>query len=127
MRMSSAFYDLPAGGYIEVVAPTRDDSAISGALAKSGEGMNLIAFLVDDLEATCEAYKAAGARLVGEGGPQVMVHPKSTHGILIQLKQKEPPPAWGPGSVFQRNVGKWKSGIVGCKSSGSLFVRRKEA
>ena len=47
--MASAFYDLPAGGYIEVVAPTRDDSAISGALAKSGEGMNLIAFVVDDL------------------------------------------------------------------------------
>ena len=27
-------------------------------------------------------------RLIGEGGPQVFVHPKSTHGLLVQLSKK---------------------------------------
>jgi hypothetical protein len=29
-----------------------------------------------------------GIQLIGEGGPQVFVHPKSTHGVLLQLTEK---------------------------------------
>ena len=85
LGIKQAFFNLPGGGFIEVVAPTDANSAVGQALDKRGEGMHTIAFQVDDLAGTCEAMKAAGVQLIGEGGPQVFVHPKSTHGILLQL------------------------------------------
>ncbi|MEM7078725.1 MAG: VOC family protein [Pseudomonadota bacterium] len=85
LGIKQAFFDLPGGGFIEVVAPLSEDSAVGKALAGRGEGMHTIAFAVDDLDATCAAMKEAGAQLIGEGQPQVFVHPKSTHGILLQL------------------------------------------
>ena len=88
LGIKQAFFNLPDGGFIEVVAPTDGNSAVGQALAKRGEGMHTIAFAVDDLAATCAAMKEGGARLIGEGGPQVFVHPKSTHGILLQLSEK---------------------------------------
>ena len=46
-----------------------------------------MALAVNDLAATAAALKEGGAVLIGEVGPQVFVHPKSTHGILLQLTQ----------------------------------------
>ena len=80
---------MPNGGFIEIVAPTNADSAVGKALEGRGEGMHTIALEVDDLAATCEAMKEGGARLIGEGGSQVFVHPKSTHGILLQLSASQ--------------------------------------
>ena len=88
LGIKQAFFNLPNGGFIEIVAPTSEDSAVGKALAGRGEGMHTIAFEVDDLDATCETMKQGGASLIGEGGPQVFVHPKSTHGILLQLSAK---------------------------------------
>ena len=88
LGIKQAFFNLPGGGFIEVVAPTEPNSAVGQALDKRGEGMHTIAFEVDDLAATCAAMKAAGVRLIGEGAPQVFVPPKSTHGILLQLSSR---------------------------------------
>ena len=88
LGIKQAFFNLPGGGFIEVVAPTSPQSAVGQALDKRGEGIHTVAFAVDDLDATCAAMKASGARLIGEGGAQVFVHPKSTHGVLLQLSQK---------------------------------------
>ena len=88
LGIKQAFFNLPEGGFIEIVSPTNPDSAVGKALAGRGEGMHTIAFAVDDLTATCEAMSAGGAQLIGEGGPQVFVHPKSTNGILLQLSER---------------------------------------
>ena len=88
LGIKQAFFNLPDGGFIEIVSPTSPDSAVGKALAGRGEGMHTIAFAVDDLPATCEAMSAGGAQLIGEGGPQVFVHPKSTNGILLQLSER---------------------------------------
>ena len=88
LGIKQAFFNLPGGGFIEIVAPLSEDSPVGRALAKSGEGVHTISFQVDDLDATCSAMKEAGAQLIGEGGPQVFVHPKSTHGVLLQLTSK---------------------------------------
>ena len=88
LGIKQAFFNLPGGGFIEVVAPTDPQSAVGQALDKRGEGMHTVAFAVDDLEAACATLKAGGARLIGEGGSQVFVHPKSTHGVLLQLGEK---------------------------------------
>ncbi|MCY3883598.1 MAG: VOC family protein [Gammaproteobacteria bacterium] len=87
LGIKQAFFNLPGGGFIEVVAPLSSDSVVGQALESRGEGMHTISFRVDDLNATCEAMRAAGARLIGEGGPQVFVHPKSACGILLQLTE----------------------------------------
>ena len=88
LGIKQAFFNLPGGGFIEVVAPTSADSAVGKALEGRGEGIHTVAFAVDDLDAACAAMKAGGAQLIGEGGPQVFVHPRSTHGVLIQLSAK---------------------------------------
>lgn len=88
LGIKQAFFNLPGGGFIEVVAPINAQSAVGQALDKRGEGIHTVAFSVDDLPAACAALKAGGARLIGEGGPQVFVHPKSTHGVLLQLSAK---------------------------------------
>ena len=88
LGIKQAFFNLPGGGFIEVVAPIDGQSAVGQALEKRGEGIHTVAFSVDDLDAACAGLKAGGARLIGEGGPQVFVHPKSTHGVLFQLSAK---------------------------------------
>ena len=88
LGIKQAFFNLPGGGFIEVVAPTDPQSAVGQALDKRGEGIHTVAFAVDDLSGACEALKAGGARLIGEGGSQVFVHPKSTHGLLLQLSER---------------------------------------
>ena len=88
LGIKQAFFNLPDGGFIEVVAPLEAQSAVGQALEKRGEGIHTVAFAVEDLQAACAALKAGGARLIGEGGPQVFVHPKSTHGVLLQLSAK---------------------------------------
>lgn len=89
LGIKQAFFNLPDGGFIEVVAPLDPQSAVGQALEKRGEGIHTVAFAVDDLQAACDALKAGGARLIGEGEPQVFVHPKSTHGVLLQLGAKK--------------------------------------
>ena len=85
LGVKQAFFNLPGGGFIEVVAPIDPDGAVARSLESRGEGIHTIAFAVDDLEAASAAMKEAGAQLIGEGGPQVFVHPRSTHGVLLQL------------------------------------------
>ena len=88
LGIKQAFFNLPDGSFIEVVAPINAESAVGQALDKRGEGIHTVAFAVDDLDAACAKLKAGGARLIGEGGAQVFVHPKSTHGVLLQLSAK---------------------------------------
>ena len=85
LGVRQAFFNLPDGGFIEVVAPTDPKGAVARSLESRGEGIHTISFAVDDIAATCAAMKEAGAELIGEGGPQVFVHPKSTHSVLLQL------------------------------------------
>ena len=77
LGIKQAFFNLPNGGFIEVVAPTNAEGAVGRALDRRGEGIHTLALEVDDLDATVAALKESGTQLIGEGGPQVFVHPKS--------------------------------------------------
>lgn len=77
---------------IELLEATSSDSPIARFLAKRGEGLHHIAMKVPDLDAAVERLKAAGRRLVtdqvqtgAEGYRYVFVHPKSAHGVLLEL------------------------------------------
>lgn len=83
-----AFFDLPGGGFIELVAPLSADSAVGKAIEKNGEGVHTIAFAVEGLDATVAGMKERGASIIG-GGPMQFVHPKSSHGVLLQLFEQK--------------------------------------
>lgn len=87
LGIRQAFFNLPDGGFVELVSPTDENAAVGKALASRGEGIHTIAVAVDDLDATVAALKAGGAQLIGEGGRQVFVHPKSANGVLVQLSK----------------------------------------
>jgi methylmalonyl-CoA epimerase len=84
---------LPAGeGEIELLRPLDDNSGVARFLEKHGEGLHHICLAVEDIEAAMERLRAAGARLLSkeprvnvEGTRYIFVHPRSTHGVLLEL------------------------------------------
>lgn len=88
LGIKQAFFALADGSFIEVVCPTNPDSAVGKALASRGEGIHSIVFKVDDVARAAGEMKSRGVSLIGEGGAQVFVHPKSSHGVLVQLTDK---------------------------------------
>ena len=86
---------LPLGdSFLQLIAPTSDDSAVARFLERRGEGLHHIAYEVDDIGASLEGLRAAGATLIddqprrGGGGHMVaFVHPKDNNGVLVELIQ----------------------------------------
>jgi methylmalonyl-CoA/ethylmalonyl-CoA epimerase len=81
-----------SGSCIQLLAPLREDSPIGKFLAKNGEGIQQIAYGVDDIDAAAEHIRAAGLRLLyaeakrGTAGSRVnFVHPKDAGGVLVEL------------------------------------------
>jgi len=77
---------------IELLEPTRPDSAIEKFMTKRGEGIHHIAVRVENIEAALERLKSSGVRLVdsvprrgAHGTRTAFVHPSSTHGVLLEL------------------------------------------
>jgi len=77
---------------IELLEPTRPDSAIEKFMTKRGEGIHHIAIRVENIEAAIERLKSSGVRLVdsvprrgAHGTRTAFVHPSSTHGVLLEL------------------------------------------
>ena len=84
---------LPTGeGEIELVRPLGEEGGVAHFLEKRGEGLHHICLAVEDIEAGMERLRAAGARLLSKkprvdvhGTRYVFVHPRSTHGVLLEL------------------------------------------
>lgn len=77
---------------IELLEPTDDSGPVARFLAKRGEGLHHIAYLVDDLTARIAELKSEGLTMIDEAprpGSHDMqvafVHPKSTFGVLTEL------------------------------------------
>ena len=87
LGIKQAFFDLPGGGFIEIVAPTDPEGAVGKAIAGRGEGIHTLSMSVDNMADTIDGLKSAGVQLIGEGGPQVFIHPKSANGVLVQLSE----------------------------------------
>jgi methylmalonyl-CoA/ethylmalonyl-CoA epimerase len=87
---------LPIGdAHIQLLEPTDGESTVAKFLEKRGEGLHHIAIRVPDIEQAIQRLKDAGAELIdtepriGGGGHRVaFVHPKTTHGVLIELVER---------------------------------------
>lgn len=80
--------------YLQLLQPTREDSAVAKYLAKNGEGVHHIAFGTGDVVAQTGAAVAAGVRALypeprhGTFGSSInFLHPKDCHGVLTELVQ----------------------------------------
>jgi methylmalonyl-CoA/ethylmalonyl-CoA epimerase len=84
---------LPVGdSLIELLRPTTDDSGLKRYLDKRGPGMHHICLQVDDIAGFLAHLKAKGVQLINEeprlgedGRKYAFVHPKSAHGVMIEL------------------------------------------
>jgi methylmalonyl-CoA epimerase len=83
---------LPVGdSNIELVQPTNEDSGTARFIEKRGEGIHHICVQVEDIDAVLEQLKANGVPLIdqeprpGAHGRVAFIHPKGTHGVLLEL------------------------------------------
>ncbi len=87
---------LPLGdSELELLESTSPEGPIARFIEKKGEGIQHIAFRVDNIEKALEKLKKEGVRLIdekpryGAGGAKIaFLHPKSTNGILIELCER---------------------------------------
>jgi methylmalonyl-CoA/ethylmalonyl-CoA epimerase len=86
---------IPAGeAALELLEATADDSPIATYLAKRGPGLHHITLRVDDIRAALAQLTTKGVHLIDEtpregahGSLVAFIHPSSTHGVLVELKQ----------------------------------------
>ncbi|MGV1003964.1 MAG: methylmalonyl-CoA epimerase [Candidatus Nanopelagicales bacterium] len=81
-----------SGQYLQLLAPLNENSTIAKFLSKNGEGMQQLAYTVDDLAATSQRLRDAGVRLLypeakrGTAGSKInFCHPKDCGGVLVEL------------------------------------------
>lgn len=92
--VEAAFLDA-GNGSIELIAPTDTESGTARFLENRGEGTHHICFEVEDIDAALTALRAQGLRLVDEvprqgvHGRVAFVHPKATHGVMLELLQRD--------------------------------------
>ncbi len=89
-----AFLDVQQGR-IELLSATHEDSSVSKFLSKRGEGMHHTAYRVPSVRDELERLAGLGWELIhkepimGAHGKKIaFLHPKSAHGVLIELCEK---------------------------------------
>ena len=89
------FVELP-NSRIELLEPLGADSPVRGFLDKNPSGgMHHLCYEVDDIIATRDRLRGAGARVLGDGEPKIgahgkpvlFLHPKDFCGTLVELEQ----------------------------------------
>lgn len=91
--IEAAFLD-SGNSAVELIAPTDTTSGTARFLQTRGEGIHHVCFEVEDINATLATLTEEGVRLIdtaprqGVHGLVAFVHPKATHGILIELLQR---------------------------------------
>ncbi|MCD4827813.1 MAG: methylmalonyl-CoA epimerase [Candidatus Cloacimonetes bacterium] len=84
---------IPVGDVrIELLAASSPDSPIAKYIEKRGEGIQHLALAVDDLPKELAKAEDIGLRLIDKtprpgahGASIAFLHPKSTHGVLLEL------------------------------------------
>lgn len=77
---------------LELVMSTEQDGVINKYIGKRGEGVHHLAFEVEDIDQAVAELKEKQVPLTSEeprpgahGSRVVFLHPKATHGVLIEL------------------------------------------
>lgn len=87
---------LPIGDTeLELLESTTDDGPIAKHIERSGEGVQHLAFKVENIEEAIEYMTSKGMKMIdekpryGAGGAKIaFVHPKSSHRVLVELSER---------------------------------------
>ena len=85
---------------VELVEPTDDTTGVARFLATKGEGFHHVCFEVPNLAETLLRLEIDGLELIdsaprrGAEGPVAFIHPRSCHGVLVELIEAPGGPAW---------------------------------
>lgn len=85
---------------VELVEPTDDTTGVARFLAGKGEGFHHVCFEVPDLAEALTRLAIDGIELIdsaprhGAEGPVAFLHPRSCHGVLVELIESPGGPAW---------------------------------
>ena len=81
---------------VELIESTHDDGPVAKFIEARGEGIQHIAFRVENIEEALAELKAKGVRLIdqaprkGAGGAKIaFIHPKETNGVLVELCERD--------------------------------------
>jgi methylmalonyl-CoA/ethylmalonyl-CoA epimerase len=91
-----AQFQFPGGGVIELLEPVGDKGFLQDFLAQHGEGLHHITLRVRDIakranELEAQGYQPFKPRFDNPVWKELFLHPKATHGVLIQLAESELP------------------------------------
>ena len=80
---------------VELLESTEPDGPVSKYIDARGEGVQHIAFRVENIEEALEELKSKGVRLIdqtprnGAGGAKIaFIHPKETNGVLVEICER---------------------------------------
>jgi methylmalonyl-CoA/ethylmalonyl-CoA epimerase len=85
---------------VELVQPTDDATGVARFLASKGEGFHHVCFETPDVDAALADLAERGVELIdklarrGAEGPVAFLHPRSCHGVLVELIEELGGPAW---------------------------------
>jgi methylmalonyl-CoA epimerase len=85
---------------VELVQPTDDATGVARFLANKGEGFHHVCFEVANLTEELTRLGIDGVELIdtaprrGAEGPVAFLHPRSCHGVLVELIEAPGGPAW---------------------------------
>lgn len=85
---------------VELVEPTDDTTGVARFLANKGEGFHHVCFEVPNLTETLMRLELDGLELIdstprrGAEGPVAFIHPRSCHGVLVELIEAPGGPSW---------------------------------
>jgi methylmalonyl-CoA/ethylmalonyl-CoA epimerase len=93
-KVTTGFF--PVGeSEVELLESTDPEGPVAKYIEKRGQGIQHVAFRVDNLEEALKELKAKGIRLIdekprfGAGGAKIaFLHPKATHGVLVELCER---------------------------------------
>lgn len=85
---------MPVGGSdLEFIQPTGDEGPVAQFAKDRGEGTFMLSVEVDDIDAAVEHLRGLGARVGNPNNGVAFVSMKSTHGVNLQIVQRQPPTA----------------------------------
>jgi methylmalonyl-CoA epimerase len=85
---------------IELVEPTDETTGVARFLANKGEGFHHVCFEVPNLAEALMRLEIDGIELIdstprkGAEGPVAFLHPRSCHGVLVELIEAPGGPSW---------------------------------
>ncbi len=93
-KVTTAFF--PVGeSEVELLESTAPDGPVAKYIEKRGQGIQHVAFRVENIEAALSELKEKGIKLIdqeprkGAGGAKIaFLHPKATNGVLVELCER---------------------------------------